>query len=51
MQRCLAVDVLGVDIDFLVTEERDGIVHVTMRDGVVHDVAAHLFNRAYHIFN
>ena len=48
MKRCLAVDVLAVDVDFFVVEESDRVVHVTMIDGVEHDVLANLFDLANH---
>ena len=48
MEWGLAIDVLAVDVDFVVGEQSDDIVDVTVLDGVEQDVAAHLFHPTYH---
>ena len=48
MERCLSINVLAVDVFFLIGEKRDGVVDVAMGDGVEHDFLAHLFDLTDH---
>ena len=51
MKRSLSIDISAIDIDFVVIEESNDVVHIGMSDGVEHDVASHLFDLANHILN
>ena len=50
MKRSLTIDVSAINIDFIVVQERNDIVHVCMRNGMEHDVASNLFDLANHNF-
>ena len=50
MKRGLAIDVSAVNIDFVVVQQRNDIVHVRMRNSMEHDVASDLFDLANHNF-
>ena len=48
MEGRLAVDVLAVNIDFVIADERDNIVHVAVLDCVKQDVNTHLLYLSNH---
>ena len=48
MKRSLSVDVLAVDIDFIVSEKSNDIVNVSMLNRIEEDVGANLFDLSYH---
>ena len=48
MERGLPINVLAVNVDFVVVEESDHVVNVSVRDRVEQNVAAHFFHPANH---
>ena len=44
----LAVDVLAINIDFVIVNKRDNIVHVAVLDSVKQDVNTHLLYLSNH---
>ena len=48
MERCLAVDISAVDVDFFVGEKCDRIMNVAVVDGREHNFVAHLFDLSDH---
>ena len=51
MERSLSIDVSAINIDFIVIEERNNIMHIGVSDRMEHDVASHLFDLANHNLN
>ena len=51
MQWCLTVDIGAIDIDFVVIEEGDYVVDVTVDDGVEQDVGSNFLHVTYHTLN
>ena len=47
----LAVDILAVDVDFIVMEQRDHIVNVCVGDGMEQNVTAYLFHLSNHFID
>ena len=50
MKRGLAIDVSAINIDFIVVQEGNDVVHIRMRNSMEHDVASNLFDLADHNF-
>ena len=50
MKRGLAIDVSDINIDFVVIQQRNDVVHIRMRNSMEHDVASDLFDLANHNF-
>ena len=50
MKRGLAIDVNAINIDFIVVQESNDVVHIRMRNSMEHDVASNLFDLADHNF-
>ena len=50
MKRGLAIDVSAINIDFIVVQESNDIVHIRMCNSMEHDVASNLFDLADHNF-
>ena len=50
MERSLSIDICAVDIDFIVMEQSDHVVDVSVGDGVEENIAAHFFHLTNHIF-
>ena len=48
MERGLSVDVSAVNVDFVVVDEGDDVVDITVLDRVEQDVAAHLLHSSNH---
>ena len=44
----LAIDVGAVNVNFVVIQESNDIVDISMRDRMEHDVASNLFDLTYH---
>ena len=51
MKRGLAIDISAININFIVVQKSNNVVHIRMRNGMEHDVASNLFNLANHILN
>ena len=51
MKRCLTIDVGAIYIDFVVVEQRDYVVDVTVDDGVEQDVGSNFLHVTYHTLN
>ena len=48
MKWCLTVDVFTVHIDFIVVQQRDGVVDVAVRYGMEHNVVTDLLDLSDH---